>query len=83
MKRRRDPFTDQDKYGIRAAWIYRKYDRETQRILGLSPSAIDVGIKKGELPTPLELTASGKASGFLGAQLIQVIEKRLARAARK
>src|SRR5262249_12008576 len=74
---------DDGNFGINPAWIYRKTDPETRRILGLKPTQIDEEIAKGNLPPPLELTPAGKAKGWLGETLIQIQRERLARAAAK
>jgi hypothetical protein len=72
-----------ENFGINPAWIYRKSDENTRRILGLGPTQIDEEIAKGNLPPPMELTPSGKAKGWLGSVLIQIQRERLARAAAK
>src|SRR5262245_54016299 len=70
-------------YGIDPARIYRKYDKETQRILGLKRTAIDAAIKDGFIPPPLPLTESGYATGWMGTTLIEIQKKRLALAAER
>ena len=74
---------DDENFGINPAWIYRKTAPETRRILGLKPTQIDEEIAKGNLEPPLELTAAGKARGWLGATLIKIQRERLARATAK
>jgi hypothetical protein len=70
-------------FGIKPQWVYRKSDPETRRILGLKPTAIDDGINDGTLPPPAPLTAHGKATGWMGWQLIEVQRKRLEAAAQR
>jgi predicted DNA-binding transcriptional regulator AlpA len=72
-----DPTKSEDKFGIKAAWTYRKSHRDTQHILGMGLSAIDKAIRDGTLPPPAPLTKHGKAKGWGGWQLIQVVEERL------
>ena len=73
----RDPFAVHEQYGIRPQWVYRKYHPETLKILGLQPTAIDQAIEDGVLPEPMPLTGHGKACGWMGWQLIEVMKKRL------
>jgi predicted DNA-binding transcriptional regulator AlpA len=42
---------------------------EGPKLFGFKPSQIDAKIKKGELPTPLALSATGRARGWTGAQI--------------
>lgn len=70
----------ESKYGIRPEFVYRKSDPETRRILGLGQTAIDDAIKRGDIVPPAPLTAQGKACGWYGFQLIQMIDRRLAAA---
>src|SRR5262249_48462981 len=70
----------ESKYGIRPEFVYRKSDPETRRILGLKPTAIDDAIARGDIDPPAPLTATGKAMGWYGFQLIEMIERRLAAA---
>lgn len=74
---------DDENFGINPAWIYRKTDPGTLRIIGLKATAIDEEIAKGNLPPPMDLTPAGKAKGWLGATLIKIQRERLARAAAK
>src|SRR5262249_35018088 len=53
---------------------------ETRKIIGLKPTAIDDAIADGTLPEPYRLSGHGKATGWLGAQLIEVQRKRQAAA---
>jgi predicted DNA-binding transcriptional regulator AlpA len=70
----------QQDFGIIPNKIYRKSHPETQGILGLSPTGIDEAILNKELPPPVPLTAYGKAVGWYGFTLIQVIKDRLTKA---
>jgi predicted DNA-binding transcriptional regulator AlpA len=38
---------------------------------GFGPTQIDAKIKTGEIPPPLSLSASGRARGWLGSQIIE------------
>ena len=67
-------------FGIEPNKIYRKTHPETRKILGLKPTAIDDAIADGTLPEPWPLTSHGKATGWLGEQLIEVQRNRLAAA---
>jgi predicted DNA-binding transcriptional regulator AlpA len=67
-------------HGISPHRIYRKYAKETQEILGLGRSAIEEAIKNGDIPPPLPLTEHGSATGWLGEMLIEIQNKRIARA---
>ena len=67
-------------FGIEPSWLYRKSSEETRKILGLRPTQIDAAIASGDLPPPVRLTASGRACGWLGQTLIQLIRERQARA---
>jgi predicted DNA-binding transcriptional regulator AlpA len=73
----------EDEFGIKAQRVYRKSARETREILGLGPTAIDDAIADGTLPPPWPLTAHGKATGWLGEDLIKVQRKRQAAAKRR
>jgi hypothetical protein len=73
--------TNEVDYGIAPQDIYRKSDPATRKILGLGATAVDEAIRDGTLPAPLPLTAHGKAQGWYGWQLINVIKQRLAAAA--
>jgi len=70
-------------FGIDPARIYRKYCKETQKILGLGRSAIEDAIKNGDIPPAMPLTAHGYATGWLGCVLIEVQRRRLALAAER
>lgn len=72
---------ESDWHGIKPHWIYRKTSHETHRIIGLKASAIAGAIKDGTLPPPIPLTADGKSKGWMGWQLIQVMQQRAARLA--
>ena len=72
-----------DEFGIERNKIYRKTHPETRKILGLKPTTIDTAIADGTLPEPWPLTSHGKATGWLGEQLIEVQRKRLAAAAQR
>jgi predicted DNA-binding transcriptional regulator AlpA len=67
-------------FGIDPSKIYRRYSSETQKILGLKRTAIDMAIKNGDLPEPLPLTEHGSACGWLGTTLIEIQKRRIAMA---
>ena len=67
-------------YGIDPSKIYRRYAKETEQILGLKRTAIDVAIKNEDLPEPLLLTEHGTARGWLGSTLIAIQKRRIAMA---
>jgi predicted DNA-binding transcriptional regulator AlpA len=73
--------TEHDKnFGICSSKIYRRYAKETEQILGLRRTAIDVAIRNGDLPEPLPLTEHGSACGWLGTTLIEIQKRRIAMA---
>jgi hypothetical protein len=66
--------------GLNPDFLYRKFDPVTLSVIGLGPSQINAAIQRGELPPPVNVTESGRATGWLGSQLIALQEKRLAEA---
>src|SRR5262249_22834560 len=74
------PGDNETEFGIERNKIYRKTHPQTRKILGLNPTAIDDAIADGPLPVPWPLTGHGKATGWLGEQLIEVQRNRLAAA---
>jgi hypothetical protein len=58
--------------------IYRY--REHRRLFGFGPTQTAEKIKSGEIPAPMRLSATGKASGWLGRVILEHHE-RLAKAA--
>jgi hypothetical protein len=69
-----------EQYGIERHRLYRTTHQTTRKIIGLQNTAIKEAIKNGSLPPPVLLTAHGKASGWYGFQLIQLVKDRLAKA---
>jgi predicted DNA-binding transcriptional regulator AlpA len=45
--------------------------REGRKYFGYGPTQIDEKIKSGEIPAPVALSASGRAKGWLGQQIIE------------
>jgi hypothetical protein len=68
-------------YGIVPHFFYRKTDPETRRIIGLRPTQIDEAVRNGDLPPPASVTSIGRAVGWQGATLIEIIRARQQRAA--
>ena len=52
--------------------------RDAQRYFGLKHTQIAEKVKRGEIPAPIRLSASGSAVGWLGSQLIEYHRHRLA-----
>jgi predicted DNA-binding transcriptional regulator AlpA len=75
-----DEAADSEQFGIERFRVYRKTHKITPQILGVTHSAIEHAIADGTLPPPVPLTAYGKATGWYGFQLIQVIKDRLSKA---
>jgi predicted DNA-binding transcriptional regulator AlpA len=67
-------------FGIEPCRLYRTTHQTTRKIIGLKNTAIKEAIKNGSLPPPVSLTAHGKASGWYGFTLIELIKDRLAKA---
>jgi predicted DNA-binding transcriptional regulator AlpA len=44
--------------------------KDGPRFFGLSDTQIETKIKKGEIPAPMSLSASGRAKGWLGSQIL-------------
>ena len=42
-----------------------------QRYFGLGPTRLDEAIRRGDIPAPFPLTASGRAVGWTGRQIIE------------
>jgi predicted DNA-binding transcriptional regulator AlpA len=66
--------------GLNPDYVYRKFDPVTLNVIGLGPTQINGAIARGELPPPVKITQSGRARGWLGSQLIELQQKRLAEA---
>jgi hypothetical protein len=66
--------------GLNPDFLYRKFDPVTLNVIGLGPSQVNEAIKRGELPPTVSATESGRATGWLGSQLIELQRKRLAEA---
>jgi predicted DNA-binding transcriptional regulator AlpA len=54
--------------------------KDGPKYYGLSPTQIDAKIKTGEIPAPIPLSASGRAKGWLGHQIIDHQRRLLATA---
>jgi predicted DNA-binding transcriptional regulator AlpA len=54
---------------------------EGRKYFGLGPTQIDEKIKKGEIPKPIALSDSGRATGWTGRQIIEHQARLLAAAA--
>ena len=52
--------------------------RDGPRYFGYKPTQLDEKIKSGEIPPPMALSDSGRARGWLGSQIIEHQQKRLA-----
>jgi hypothetical protein len=63
-----------DPYGF-----YRKSSATARRVIGLGSTATDARIKSGELEPPVPAFEGGRATGWLGSQLIKLQNRRLER----
>jgi predicted DNA-binding transcriptional regulator AlpA len=61
-------------------FFYRRHGPIARGVIGLEDSQIDEKIKTGELPPLVQAFASGRATGWLGSQLIELQRQRLAKA---
>jgi predicted DNA-binding transcriptional regulator AlpA len=52
--------------------------KRAEKYFGLRHSQIALKVKSGEIPTPIRLSPSGSAVGWLGSQLIEYHKRRLA-----
>ena len=59
-------------------FFYRKNSAVALNVIGLSPSQTDEAIQAGDVPRPVNITANGRACGWLGSQLIELQQRRLA-----
>jgi len=57
--------------------VLRKHD--AQAFVGLKGTAFDEKVKNGDLPKPIKLTDSGKAVGWVTAELEQWLQRRIAK----
>ena len=53
---------------------------QARKYFGFGHSQLSEKIKSGEIPTPIRLTDSGRSIGWLGSQIIEWQEERLAAA---
>jgi predicted DNA-binding transcriptional regulator AlpA len=53
--------------------------KDGPRYFGFSPTQIDVKIKTGEIPPPMALSATGRARGWTGAQILEHQARLMAR----
>jgi predicted DNA-binding transcriptional regulator AlpA len=51
--------------------------RQAQKYFGLKHAQLALKVKRGEIPAPIRLSASGSAVGWLGSQLIEYHRRRL------
>jgi hypothetical protein len=61
-------------------FFYRRHGPIAKGVIGLADTQIDEKIKNGELPPLVKAFESGRATGWLGSQLIELQERRLAKA---
>jgi hypothetical protein len=61
-------------------FFYRRHGLVAKGVIGLEDTQIDARIKSGELPLPVKAFESGRATGWLGHQLIELQRQRLERA---
>ena len=61
-------------------FFYRRHGPVAKGVIGLEDTQIDDKIKSGELPPPAKAFESGRATGWTGAQLIELQRQRLAKA---
>jgi predicted DNA-binding transcriptional regulator AlpA len=52
--------------------------KRAEKYFGFKHSQIHEKVKSGELPAPIRLSASGSAVGWLGSQIIEFHQTRLA-----
>jgi hypothetical protein len=64
-------------FGIEPSRFYRRSSEQTRAILGLSEGAINTAIKDGSLPLPVPLTQHGRACGWYGWQLVELVRARM------
>jgi predicted DNA-binding transcriptional regulator AlpA len=62
-------------------FFYRRQGPVAKGVIGLEDSQIDEKIKTGELPPPVKAFESGRSTGWFGWQLIELQQRRLAKAA--
>src|SRR5690242_6400367 len=63
-----------------AHYFYRKHGPTARHVIGLGPTMIDKKIRTGELPAPIQLFEGGKALGWYGQTLIELMQSRIAKA---
>jgi predicted DNA-binding transcriptional regulator AlpA len=61
-------------------FAYRVGSTIVDRVIGLGRTQRREAVERGELPPPVKLTATGRAMAYLGSQLIQIQQQRLAAA---
>jgi hypothetical protein len=62
-------------------FFYRRGGPVATGVIALSPNQIDEKIKTGELPPPVKAFESGRTTGWFGWQLIELQQRRMAKAA--
>jgi predicted DNA-binding transcriptional regulator AlpA len=65
---------------IRENWFYRKHPYG-ELFFGLAPSQLEKKIESGEVPMPVKLTDTGRASGWFGRQILTWQAERQAKTA--
>jgi hypothetical protein len=65
---------------IHPDYFYRKSSPEARGVIGLGPTQTEEAIKQGKLPPPVDAYDGGRATGWLGRQLIELQRQRLAKA---
>lgn len=65
---------------IHPDFFYNRSSRIARGAIGYGPTQTDEKIKRGELPPPVKLSASGRSSGWYGRTLIALREERIAKA---
>jgi hypothetical protein len=65
-----------NEFGIIPYKLYRKSLKTTREILGLGPTQINAEIENKTLPPPVSLTKDGKAKGWYGYVLIELVKER-------
>jgi predicted DNA-binding transcriptional regulator AlpA len=61
-------------------FFYRRHSPIAKGVIGLADTQIDEKIKNGELPPLVKAFDSGRTVGWLGSQLIELQQQRLAKA---
>ena len=65
---------------IHPDFVYRLMSPVARAVVGLGPTQTMEAIKRGELPPPISMSASGYAKGWTGQQLIDLQRQRVEKA---